>query len=126
MKFIKIVWLLLVALIFQFISAENMTTSITGTDSIPKFNNPVYVVYGDTRSDDAEHRRVIKAIEKINPKYVFHTGDFIRGSNIEEQWNIFDEITRNLRKTAKFFRYMQLFVTFVHANIMSRSCARQK
>ena len=93
MKFIKIVWLLLVALIFQFVSAENMTTSITGTDSIPKFNNPVYVVYGDTRSDDAEHRRVIKAIEKINPNYVFHTGDLIRGSNIEDQ-GYFIRITR--------------------------------
>ncbi|RLC51085.1 MAG: hypothetical protein DRZ79_03360 [Candidatus Cloacimonadota bacterium] len=103
MKFKQIVLVLLAIFIVQFVSAADANISSIGRDSIPKFNNPIYVIYGDTRSDYDAHRRVIKAIERVNPVYVFHTGDFIRGSEVEEQWEIFDEITSHLRKTAKFF-----------------------
>ncbi len=62
------------------------------------------VIYGDTRSNHEIHRSVVATIESVNPSVVFHTGDIARGSSTEEeQYEIFREITMNLRNSSEFF-----------------------
>jgi len=59
------------------------------------------VVYGDSRTNHAVHKEIVKAIMKYKPKIVFHTGDMI--DTHRDDWIIFNEITSELRKTAEFY-----------------------
>ncbi|MDZ7859733.1 MAG: metallophosphoesterase [Candidatus Krumholzibacteriota bacterium] len=60
-------------------------------------------VYGDSRTNHDDHRRVVRAILKKDPKAVFHTGDLVDDGTIPGQWEIFDDITSELRSEAEFF-----------------------
>jgi 3',5'-cyclic AMP phosphodiesterase CpdA len=66
-------------------------------------NEKGLIVYGDTRTNHEDHRRVVKAILKADPEVVFHTGDLVDDGTRPDQWEIFDEITSELRRRAEFF-----------------------
>jgi len=55
------------------------------------------VVYGDTRSGNEIHRKIVNKIFEINPVAVFHTGDMLG------TWENFNDITSELRKKIHFY-----------------------
>jgi predicted phosphodiesterase len=60
-------------------------------------------IYGDSRTRHDVHRRVVAAIGRIKPDVVFHTGDLVNDGRSAEDWRVFDDITRDLRQSARFF-----------------------
>jgi len=61
------------------------------------------VIYGDTRSDNEAHKKVVEGIMKIEPKIVFHDGDMVADSSDLSQWKTFEEIVSTLMAKAEFF-----------------------
>ena len=61
------------------------------------------VIYGDTRTNNAEHSKVVSAIIKINPSVVFHVGDLVNNGRNKGEWETFNAITAGLRNSAEFF-----------------------
>jgi predicted phosphodiesterase len=61
------------------------------------------IVYGDTRTNHNIHREIVNSIIKLKPIVVFHTGDLVSNGNNENQWNIFNDIVKDLLKTTKFY-----------------------
>jgi hypothetical protein len=71
----------------------------------PKDSVPFqFVVYGDTRTRNDMHRRVINAIMKYSsPEIVLHTGDLVADGADSAQWPVFFDIERDLLRKAAFF-----------------------
>jgi hypothetical protein len=71
----------------------------------PKDSVPFqFVVYGDTRTRNDVHRRVINAIMKYSsPELVLHTGDLVADGADSAQWPVFFDIERDLLRKAAFF-----------------------
>jgi 3',5'-cyclic AMP phosphodiesterase CpdA len=71
----------------------------------PPVDPPTYcfAVYGDSRSGDADHRRVVNAILAGKPAAVFHTGDMVNDGTDAGDWKEFNAITAELRQKAEFF-----------------------
>lgn len=61
------------------------------------------VVYGDTRSDQEAHRRVVARIMAVKPAVVFHTGDMVSRGSSAKDWQYFNEISSGLRRSSEFF-----------------------
>jgi acid phosphatase type 7 len=62
-----------------------------------------FVVFGDTRSRDDLHRRIVQEIVKTDPDFVLHTGDLVTDGYDTAQWPNFFDIERDLLKKALFF-----------------------
>ena len=45
-----------------------------------------FVVYGDSRTDAENHKKIVAQIIKKNPDFVVHTGDLVTNGNNYEQW----------------------------------------
>jgi len=56
-----------------------------------------FVAYGDTRTDPAAHRRVIREIVGLHPEFVLQSGDLVSDGRNARQWLLFDQITQPLR-----------------------------
>ncbi|UCD18434.1 MAG: metallophosphoesterase [Candidatus Zixiibacteriota bacterium] len=97
MKHLKILSLFLAGLIIFRFSCSDLAKA---PDKQPGDH---IVVYGDSRSNSAAHTRVVKAIEEIRPKTVFHTGDLVADGSNAVQWEIFNAITADLRFFAAFY-----------------------
>lgn len=68
-----------------------------------RFPSQPVVIYGDTRTNHATHRKIVEAIMDVGPAAVFHTGDLV-GKGLEaEQWVIFNEIASELMETTEFY-----------------------
>lgn len=61
------------------------------------------VIYGDTRTNHAAHRKVVDAIMRIRPRVVFHTGDLVEDGLNFGHWAVFNGIASSLIKTAEFY-----------------------
>jgi len=61
------------------------------------------VVYGDTRTNHAVHKKVVALIMARKPEAVFHIGDMVDDGRVAAQWDKFNEITGELRKKARFY-----------------------
>ncbi len=60
-------------------------------------------IYGDTKTNYKIHQKVVDQILTYHPQLVIHTGDEVKVGFMQNQWNRFDSITKNLRKTSLFF-----------------------
>jgi acid phosphatase type 7 len=56
-----------------------------------------FVVYGDTRTNDSVHRRVVAAAVRQQPAFIIQTGDLVEDSSIEAQWATFDNAIQPIR-----------------------------
>jgi acid phosphatase type 7 len=61
------------------------------------------LVYGDSRTNDDLHRKVVAAMIKCDPVAVFHTGDLVFNGCSLSQYENFLAITAELRKKAAFY-----------------------
>jgi acid phosphatase type 7 len=62
-----------------------------------------FVVFGDTRTRHELHKRVIAAVIRANPDFVFHTGDLVQDGYDTLQWPVFFDIERELLRKAAFY-----------------------
>jgi 3',5'-cyclic AMP phosphodiesterase CpdA len=62
-----------------------------------------FVVFGDTRTRDDMHRRIVDATSKTNPDFVLHTGDLVADGYDTAQWPVFFDIERDLLRKTVFF-----------------------
>jgi acid phosphatase type 7 len=62
-----------------------------------------FIVFGDTRSRDELHRKIVQGISATDPDFVLHTGDLVTDGYDTAQWPNFFDIERDLlRKTVYF------------------------
>jgi hypothetical protein len=48
-----------------------------------------FIVYGDTRTDDADHRKVLQSISENTPdfEFIINVGDVVQKGHVTSQWN---------------------------------------
>lgn len=56
-----------------------------------------FAVYGDSRYYPKIHARVCQVIQMTSPKYVIHTGDLVNEGDRDDEWQVYREVTRDLR-----------------------------
>jgi predicted phosphodiesterase len=79
------------------ISAQNGSVGITySVDS-------TIVVFGDTRSGHAVHKKVVDCILKTAPCAVFNSGDLVWNGRSKKMWDRFNEIEGPLLKSTKYY-----------------------
>jgi len=61
------------------------------------------VVFGDTRTNDDDHRAVVEAIVDQDPDAVLHVGDFAAHSWEDEHWSRFFTIEAEMMRDRPFF-----------------------
>jgi predicted phosphodiesterase len=63
-----------------------------------------FVVYGDTRTRDDVHRKVIAAVlQNTNPDFIVHTGDLVADGTDSSLWPVFFDIEGELLRKTVFF-----------------------
>ncbi len=55
-----------------------------------------FIVYGDTRTRDAVHQKVVDEMVKQNPAFVIHTGDMVANGTKTDEWRVFLGIEKQL------------------------------
>ena len=58
----------------------------------------MFVAYGDTRSNAAEHAVIIREIVGLHPEFVLQSGDLVADGRSPAQWEQFAQITQPLRE----------------------------
>jgi hypothetical protein len=61
------------------------------------------VFYGDTRSDEVTHRKVVNAIISHKPAIAFHTGDLNQKGIVQSEYDLFKEISKPLSKLCPIY-----------------------
>lgn len=88
-----------IALLFipVFTGAQNGSVGITySVDS-------TIVVFGDTRSGHAVHKKVVDCILKTAPCAVFNSGDLVWNGRSQKMWDRFNAIEGPLLKSTKYY-----------------------
>ncbi len=80
-------------------------TAIKGSFvTAPKNEVPfTFIAYGDTRTRDEVHRRVVGRIVAEKPSFVLHTGDLVGNGLRSEEWDKFFDITHDLLSQIPFY-----------------------
>ncbi len=60
-------------------------------------------VYGDNKSGETVHKKIVGLIKQARPKAVFHVGDIVSRGKSAKAWDSFMEITKDLRASASFY-----------------------
>ena len=78
---------------------EPKSAPAPGVKSTSDLGNALFrfVVYGDTRTNDAIHREILTAVLDTNPDFILQTGDLVQFSGMQSQWRRFDQITQPIR-----------------------------
>ncbi len=63
-------------------------------------------VYSDSQTGYDVHKRIVADITKFKPGIVFHLGDMVARGYKEKDWEKFNAITGELRRSAEFFPVM--------------------
>jgi acid phosphatase type 7 len=61
------------------------------------------VIYGDSRTNNKIHQKIVDDIFNYKPVAVFHTGDMVNNPNNKDHWKIFNDIISKLKETAKIY-----------------------
>ena len=63
-------------------------------------------VYGDSQTGSNVHKQIVADIIKLKPGVVFHLGDMVAWGYKEKDWEKFNAITGEFRRSAEFFPVM--------------------
>ncbi|MDD5209689.1 MAG: metallophosphoesterase [Elusimicrobiales bacterium] len=74
-----------------------------GAEPAPCECDRCIAAYGDSRTGDAEHKKIVALIEAARPLAVFHTGDLVPKGDDTDGWRNFRDITKDLRASASFY-----------------------
>lgn len=81
----------------QRLAAAKLTTA-------PESAGPVrFIVYGDSRSNEAKHRALVREIETRAPDFILSTGDVVAHGGDLADWQTFFDSTRSLLASVPFF-----------------------
>jgi acid phosphatase type 7 len=61
------------------------------------------VVYGDTRTHQDIHQRIVDTFMQLEPIAVFHTGDLVANGHNSQQWELFNRVTADMRSKTEFY-----------------------
>jgi len=61
------------------------------------------MIYGDSRTNERIHKKIVNNILKLNPVAVFNTGDLVFCKNSSKNWQTFLDITSELRSKAQYY-----------------------
>jgi 3',5'-cyclic AMP phosphodiesterase CpdA len=62
-----------------------------------------FAVYGDTRDGHDIHRQIVAGVMSFHPALVLQTGDLVHDGSDADQWQIFDEITGDMRRAVPYY-----------------------
>lgn len=62
-----------------------------------------FAVYGDTRDQHEIHRAIVKGVLSHQPALVLQTGDLVHHGDSEDEWKIFDQITKDMRQQNPYY-----------------------
>lgn len=62
-----------------------------------------FAVYGDTRTSDAEHARIVAALAAAKPALALFTGDAAMDGSNAAQWDHFQELEKPLASTTRLY-----------------------
>jgi 3',5'-cyclic AMP phosphodiesterase CpdA len=62
-----------------------------------------FAAYGDTRDNHDIHRAIVAGVMSFQPALVLQTGDLVRDGGDAGQWQIFDEITADMRRRISYY-----------------------
>lgn len=71
----------------------------------PRLQRWSFIVLGDTRSRHDDHRKVVRAIMRAQPRpwLIVHTGDLVADGRKPEHWDMFFDIERPLLGTIPYY-----------------------
>jgi len=103
------------------ISIDGIPTSGTLTTASTDPSRPwSFVLYGDSRTDDAAHAKVVESIVKLPSDFLLQTGDLVDHGEDQEAWKRFFHIEREL------LRSRALFVTVGNHDLTGRFTRTRK
>jgi len=79
---------------------------VMGDNAIPAsvgITSVQFVVYGDSRSNPEEHRKIVDLIIGSGTKIVFHAGDLVAEGNSTSDWESFNNVVDPLLRVAEFY-----------------------
>lgn len=86
--------LTLAYLYFKPISSTQLNNKITETK---------IVIYGDSRSNQEIHKKVVSQIIKNNPLAVFHVGDLVDDPKSNKEWGLVTEVLKPIQDNSLLF-----------------------
>jgi acid phosphatase type 7 len=61
------------------------------------------MIYGDSRTNERIHKKIVHNILNLNPVAVFNTGDLVFCSNSSKDWQAFLDATAELRSKSQYY-----------------------
>lgn len=81
--------------------AQQQDSSFTTPPDGPETKPIRFIVYGDNRSNTADHARVVSAIQSEGPvDFVLHTGDMAQNYPTSDEWDTFFAVEHDLLRGA--------------------------
>jgi len=62
-----------------------------------------FAAYGDTRDGHDVHRRIVAEVLSFQPGLVLQTGDLVHHGSAADEWQIFDDITGDMRRQVPYY-----------------------
>jgi 3',5'-cyclic AMP phosphodiesterase CpdA len=62
-----------------------------------------FAAYGDTRDGHDIHRKIVADVLSFHPALVLQTGDLVHHGGAADEWQIFDEITADMRRQVPYY-----------------------
>lgn len=62
-----------------------------------------FTVFGDTRSGNRVHKRIVQKMLELSPDFVLHTGDLVEFGGVKSEWDNFFKIEKDLLSVAPLF-----------------------
>ncbi len=86
-----------------FIAIILLITTTAGCSNSTKPREGSIVAYGDSRTNQKVHEKIISLISDIKPEAIIHTGDMVYNGYSTEDWNSFNLVTQSIRSITPFF-----------------------
>ncbi len=94
------------AQVLLFCSCRNVSPPSAPGQLEPAPSGVHICIYGDSRSGNGVHQRIVNAIMRLKPVAVFHDGDMVADGFEPREWTIFNRIAAPLRRSAAFYPAM--------------------
>lgn len=80
-------------------------TSLRYRFTTPQLGQPAFsfCAYGDTRSDPAAHKQVVRALMKQSPAFILHSGDLVASGGSLPDWHAFFPVIARFSPTVPFY-----------------------
>lgn len=88
---------------YRVVSGQDKSEDNTFKTTVRLFKPFILAVYGDTRTNQNDHRAVVNQMIQHKPDLVLNTGDLVENGNVLSQWDIFFDTTKDLMKNVPYY-----------------------